>query len=65
MYVNPIPHIDAGKEFEMRLSVTFDDVIDVEEAKKKTAEYIKNLDVKRLAKAIVCTRIKAVYPEED
>ena len=56
MYVNPIPHIDAGKEFEMRLSVTFDDVIDVD---------IKNLDVKRLAKAIVCTRIKAVYPEED
>lgn len=42
MYVNPIPLIDAGKEFEMRLKVVFDDIISVEDGKRKTAEYINN-----------------------
>lgn len=62
MYVNPIPYVDKGKEFEMRLAVTFDNLVEVEEAKLRTAEYIKGLPVEELKQIIVCTDIKAVYP---
>lgn len=64
MYVNPIPYIDEGKEFEMRLRVVFDDVVEVSEGKRKAAEFIKNMQVENLAQAFSCTVIKAVYPKE-
>ncbi|MCI8564324.1 MAG: hypothetical protein HFH69_12575 [Lachnospiraceae bacterium] len=64
MYVNPIPYIDEGKEFEMRLRVVFDDVVEISEGKRKAAEYIKNTPVEKLVKTFSCTDIKAVYPKE-
>lgn len=64
MYVNPILYIDEGKEFEMRLRVVFDDVVEVSEGKRKAAEYIKNTPVEKLVQAFSCTDIKAVYPKE-
>lgn len=41
--MNPIPYIDAGKVFELRLRLKYDEVIEVEEAKKRTAEFIKDM----------------------
>ena len=64
MYVNPIPYIDAGKEFEIRLRVVFDDVVEVKEGKRRVAEYIKSMDVEAILQSLSCVSIKAVYPEE-
>lgn len=64
-YINPIPYIDAGKEFEMRLTAKFTDVMEVGEAKLRIAEYIKSLPVEQIVAFLSCTKIKAVYPERS
>ncbi len=64
VYINPIPYIDAGKEFEMRLTAKFDEVIELGEAKLHIAEYIKSLPVEQIVPYLSCTKIKAVYPEK-
>lgn len=64
MYANPIPYIDMGKEFELRIRVKFDDVVDVSVGKRKAAEYLKNLPVDEIEKALSCTKIEPVYPKE-
>lgn len=63
-YVNPIPYIEAGKEFELRVKVTFDEVVEVGEARKRAAEFIKNMPIEELASALSCLGIKAVYPKK-
>lgn len=63
MYINPIPMVDAGKDFEMRLSVSFDDVTELGEAKRRAAQYLLRQDEKTLASWLHCTNIKPVYPE--
>lgn len=65
MYVNPIPYVDKGKKFEMRIAFRFDEPIDVAEAKRIVAEEIKKLPVEQLAAAISCEKIYPVYPGED
>ena len=62
--MNPIPYIEAGKEFELRVKVTFDEVVEVKEARKRAAEFIKNMQIEELASALSCLNIKAVYPNE-
>lgn len=64
MYVNPIPLIDAGKEFILELNVKLDDITEVEHAKLLVARYLQELPVDQLAKAIRCKCIKPVYPEK-
>lgn len=63
VYVNPIPYIDMGKEFEMRLTAKFNEVIELEEAKLRVAEYIKDLPAEEIVRFLSCSRIKTVYPE--
>lgn len=62
-YVNPIPYIDKAKEFEMRFSVSLDEVTDVHRAKEIVAEYILGLSREDLIRGLVCTQQYAVYPE--
>lgn len=62
-YVNPIPYIDKAKKFEMRLSVTLDEVTDVQRAKEIVADYILGLSREDLIKGLACTKQFAVYPE--
>ena len=64
-YINPIPYIEAGKEFELRLKVVFDEVVELETAKKSAAEYIKGLPMEDLEKSLACLEIKPVYPPES
>ena len=64
MYVNPIPMIDAGKEFILELNVKLDDITEVEHAKLLVAKYLQQLPVDQLANAIRCKRIEPVYPEK-
>lgn len=64
MYVNPIPMIDAGKEFILELNVKLDDITEVEHAKLLVAKYLQQLPVDQLANAIRCKCIKPVYPEK-
>ena len=64
MYVNPIPYIEKGKKFEMRLAFEFDELVEVDEAKRIVAEEIKKMPVEQLAKALSCSKIYPVYPEE-
>ena len=47
--MNPIPYIDKGKAFELRLRVVFDDVVEVNEGRRKAAEYIQSMDVETLS----------------
>ena len=65
VYVYPIPYIDAGKEFEMRLTVKFEEVIELDEAKRIVAEHIKSLPVETIMRSLSCAKIKPVYPEKD
>lgn len=39
-YVNPVPAIDIGKTFRMKLEMRFDEPIPVDAAKQKMAEYL-------------------------
>lgn len=64
-YINPIPYIEAGKKFEMRLTARFDEVIELNEAKLRIAEYIKSLPVEQIVAFLSCTKIEAVYPERS
>ena len=61
-YVNPIPYVDAAKEFELRLKLHFDEVIEVDEAKKYAAEFIKNCSVEELCEHLSC-KMFPVYPD--
>lgn len=63
MYVNPIPMIDAGKTFEMTLSVSFDEVTELEEAKQNAARFLLEQNETTLASWLHCTDIKPVYPK--
>ena len=63
VYVNPIPYIDMGKEFEMRLTAKFNEVIELEEAKLRVAEYINDLPAEEIVRFLSCSLIKTVYPE--
>lgn len=49
-YINPIPYIDMAKEFEIRIKLISDEVIDEEKAKIQCAEYIKSLSTDALCK---------------
>ena len=61
-YVNPIPYIDMGKEFEIKLKVKLDDVIDVEQGKLLCAKYLKSTDIETLCKHMA-VKIMPVYPD--
>lgn len=63
-YVNPIPSIDTGKIFEMRLVLHFDEPVPVGQAKLQTAKYILEQDPDTLASWISCASIKAMYPND-
>lgn len=63
-YVNPVPTIDAGKEFEMRLVMKFDHLVSVEQAKQQTAEYLSQQTPETLANWLSCVRIKTLYPTD-
>lgn len=63
MYVNPVPMIDAGKDFTMELEIHLDDITEIDHAKEILAEYILNLPKEKLANALKCKQIKPVYPE--
>lgn len=63
MYVNPVPMIDAGKDFTMELEIHFDDITEVDHAKEILAEYILNLPKEKLANLLRCKQIKPVYHE--
>lgn len=61
-YVNPIPHIDEAKQFEMRLSVSLDEVTEVGKAKEIVADYILGLSKEDIIKHLACKQFP-VYPE--
>lgn len=63
-YVNPIPAIDVGKQFEMRLSMHFDEPIRVEDAKLRMAKYLLEQSPETLASWIHCGKCKAMYPDD-
>lgn len=64
MYANPIPTIDVGKKFEMRLDMEFKQLVSVEEAKLRTARYILEQTPETLASWLCCTRTKPIYPAD-
>lgn len=63
-YVNPIPAIDVGKKFEMRLAMSFDEPVPVEDAKLQMARYLLQQSPEKLASWISCTKISAMYPDD-
>lgn len=63
-YVNPVPMIEMGKEFELRLRAGFEELMPVEDAKLAIAEYILSLSKEELAEKLACLSIKAVYPKD-
>lgn len=63
-YVNPIPAVDVGKKFEMRLAMSFDEPVPVESAKLQMAQYLLQQTPETLASWIACTRIRAMYPDD-
>lgn len=63
-YVNPIPTIDIGKSFQMKLAMHFDEPVPVDTAKCKMAEYILQQDVATIASWITCEKIKPMYPDD-
>lgn len=63
MYINPIPYIDEAKKFEMRLSVSLDNVTEVSKAKEIVAEYILGLSKEDIVKSLSC-KMYPVYPKE-
>lgn len=62
-YINPLPYIDMAKEFEIRIKLISDEVIEEESAKIKCAEYIKSLSIDELCK-ILSVKTFAVYPDK-
>lgn len=63
-YVNPIPAIDIGKTFRMKLEMHFDEPIPVETARHKMAEYILQQDPATIASWITCEKISPMYPDD-
>lgn len=63
-YINPIPYVDKGRKFEMRIACEFAEVIEVEEAKRQVAEWIRALPVEEIVKVLSCAKIQPVYPGE-
>lgn len=63
MYINPIPYIDKAKKFEMRLSVSLDQVTEVNEAKGIVADYILGCSKEQIVNGLSC-ELFPVYPEE-
>lgn len=61
-YINPIPYIDMAKEFEFRMRLVSDEVIETKEAKRRAAEFIKNMSIDELCKWLSCKSFP-VYPE--
>ena len=61
-YINPIPYIDMGKEFEIRLSLHFEELLDVDKAKDIAADYILGLSKEDLKKVLSC-KTYPVYPD--
>lgn len=62
-YLNPIPYIDMAKEFEFRIRLVSDEVIETKEAKRKAAEFIKNMTVDEICEWLSCKSFP-VYLEE-
>lgn len=54
MWVNPIPYIDKAKKFEMRLSVSLDEVTEIDKAKEVVAEYLLSLSKEDIIKSLSC-----------
>ena len=63
VYINPIPYIDVAKEYEIRIKLVSDEVIEYEKAKIKCAEHIKSLSIDELCQ-IMSVKIFAVYPDK-
>lgn len=63
-YVNPIPMVDLGKQFEMRFTVRTENLTTVDGAISFLAGWIKDQPVETLAKYIKCTDVRAVYPKD-
>ena len=63
-YVNPIPAIDIGKTFRMKLEMHFDEPIPVDAAKQKMAEYLLEQDPATIASWISCEKINPMYPDD-
>lgn len=63
-YVNPIPAVDIGKVFEMRLAMHFEEPVPVETAKRRMAEYLLKQSPEVLVNWIHCLEIKAMYPKD-
>lgn len=63
-YVNPIPAVDVGKDFEMRLEMRFDMLTPVDKAKRHAAEYILAQTPETLTQWLRCANIKALYPKD-
>lgn len=63
-YVNPIPAIGVGKDFELRLGMKFDMLVPVDEAKRQCAEFILSQDRDTVAGWLVCSAVRALYPKD-
>lgn len=63
-YINPVPYLDMTKEFEIRLKLVSDEVLEVNEAKRKCAEYIQSLPIDELCKLLRAT-LFPVYPDSE
>ena len=63
-YVNPVPMIDAGKRFSLRLELTFPELVEVEAAKLRAAEYLLSQDAPTVASWFHCLNIKPIYPKD-
>lgn len=61
-YINPIPYVDAAKEFEMRIKIKLDTVSEIDKAKEIVADYIQNMPKSEIVKALSCQTFP-VYPE--
>lgn len=62
-YLNPIPYLDAAKEFELRIRLVSDEPISEKDAKRKTAEFIKNMTVDEISRWLSCKSFP-IYPED-
>lgn len=63
-YVNPIPAIDVGKRYQMRLAMSFEEPVPVEQAKLQMARHILEQTPETLASWISCDKIQAMYPDD-
>lgn len=63
VYINPIPFIDAGKDFIFELNIKLDDITEIEHAKEIVADYILSLPKEKIVKGLKCKKIEPVYPE--